>query len=163
MSCDPKKFLHVLAAANEKMDLQVKAHHNQKHQMYRQVSFTLQESIPISYHHQFQEFCPLSALLILPMGLEKKNHPSLLNALTVTPFHTNHMTTFLCHVTTSFDHHVISFLQSTVQNSNGRFTTLVILIVNRLLTNLPRKYLHRSVLSLSILPRGLTLQWCHYF
>ena len=45
------------------------------------------------------------------------------------PFHTNHMTTFLCHVTTSFGHHVISFLQPTVQNSNGRFTTLVILIV----------------------------------
>ena len=45
------------------------------------------------------------------------------------PFHTNHMTTFLCHVTTSFGHHVISFLQPRVQNSNGRFTTLVILIV----------------------------------
>ena len=39
------------------------------------------------------------------------------------------MTTFLCHVTTSFGHHVISFLQPTVQNSNGGFTTLVILIV----------------------------------
>ena len=44
-------------------------------------------------------------------------------------FYTNHMTTFLCHVTTSFGHHVISFLQPTVQNSNGGFTTLVILIV----------------------------------
>ena len=31
-------------------------------------------------------------------------------------FYTNHMTTFLCHVTTSFGHHVISFLQPTVQN-----------------------------------------------
>ena len=49
--------------------------------------------------------------------------------MTVNPFHTNHMTTFLCHVTTSFGNHVISFLQPTVQNSNGRFTTLVILIV----------------------------------
>ena len=39
------------------------------------------------------------------------------------------MTTFLCHMTTSFGHHVISFLQPTVQNSNGGFTTLVILIV----------------------------------
>ena len=48
----------------------------------------------------------------------------------INPFHTNHMTTFLCHVTTSFGHHVISFLQPTVQNSNGRFTTLVILIVS---------------------------------
>ena len=44
-------------------------------------------------------------------------------------FYTNHMTTFLCHVTTSFGHHVISFLQPTVQNSNGGFTTLVILIL----------------------------------
>ena len=69
MSRDPKKFLHLLAAANEKMDLQVKVHHIQKHQIYRQISFTLQEGIPISYHHQFQEFCPLSALLILLMGL----------------------------------------------------------------------------------------------
>ena len=34
-----------------------------------------------------------------------------------------------CHVTTSFGHHVISFLQPTVQNSNGGFTTLVILVV----------------------------------
>ena len=49
--------------------------------------------------------------------------------MTVNPFHTNHMTTFLCHVTTSFGHHAISFLQPTVQNSNSRFTTLVILIV----------------------------------
>ena len=132
MSLDQKKFLHVLAAANEKMDLQVKVRHNQKHQIYRQVSFTLQESITISCHHQFQEFCPLSALLILAMGLfpSQKNHPSLLNAMTVNPFHTNHMTTFLCHVTTSFGHHVISFLQPTVQNSNSKFTTLVILIVS---------------------------------
>ena len=45
-------------------------------------------------------------------------------------FYTNHMTTFLCHVTTSFGHHVISFLQPTVQIFNGGFTTLVILIVN---------------------------------
>ena len=69
MSRDPKKFLHVLAAANEKMDLHVKVYHDQKHQIYRQVSFTLQESIPISHRHQFQEFCQLSALLILLMGL----------------------------------------------------------------------------------------------
>ena len=64
-----KKFLHVLAAANKKMDLHVKVHHNQKHQIYCQVSFTLQESIPISYRHQLQKFCQLSALLILAMGL----------------------------------------------------------------------------------------------
>ena len=51
------------------MDLHVKVHHNQKHQIYRQVSFTFQESIPISYRHQLQEFCQWSALLILPMGL----------------------------------------------------------------------------------------------
>ena len=38
MSRDPKKFLHVLAVANEKMDLHVKVHHNQKHQIYRQVN-----------------------------------------------------------------------------------------------------------------------------
>ena len=108
-----------LQRRTKKMDLQLKVRHNQKHQIYRQVSFTLQESIPISCHHQFQEFCPLSALLILPMGLFPfhKIRPSLLNAMTVNPFHTNHMTTFLCHVTTSFGHHVISFLQPTVQNS----------------------------------------------
>ena len=47
------------------------------------------------------------------------------------------MTTFLCHVTTSFGHHVISFLQPTVQNSNGRFTTLVILIVIKLSSSSP--------------------------
>ena len=50
-------------------------------------------------------------------------------------FYTNHMTTVLCHVTTSFGHHVISFLQPTVQNSNGRFTTLVILIVSKFPSN----------------------------
>ena len=54
----------------------------------------------------------------------------MLNALSANEFYTNHMTTFLCHVTTSFGHHVISFLQPTVQNSNGGFTTLVILIVS---------------------------------
>ena len=37
MSHDPKKFLQVLAAANEKMDLHVKVYHDQ---IYRQVSFT---------------------------------------------------------------------------------------------------------------------------
>ena len=51
-------------------------------------------------------------------------------------FYTNHMTTFLCHVTTSFGYHVISFLQPTVQNSNGGFTTLVILIVKKKVVSL---------------------------
>ena len=55
----------------------------------------------------------------------------MLNATSANEFYTNHMTTFLCHVTTSFGHHVISFLQPTVQNSNGGFTTLVILIVHQ--------------------------------
>ena len=58
-----------------------------------------------------------------------QNLPFLLNAMSANEFYTNHTTTFLCHVTTSFGHHVISFLQPTVQNSNGGFTTLVILIV----------------------------------
>ena len=63
-------------------------------------------------------------------------------------FYTNHMTTFLCHVTTSFGHHVISFLQPTVQNSNGEFPTLVILIVcgvqqiNHYLTITPIVYMY---------------------
>ena len=92
MSHDPKKFLHALAVANEKMDLHMNVHHNQKHQIYRRVLFSLQESIPISYRHQFQEFCQLSALLFFPMGL--LDHPSLLNAMTINPFHTNHMTIF---------------------------------------------------------------------
>ena len=69
MSRDPKKIPPRACSGDRKDDLHVKVHHNQKHQIYRQVSFTLQESIPISYRHQLQEFCQLSALLILPMGL----------------------------------------------------------------------------------------------
>ena len=66
-------------------------------------------------------------------------------------FYTNHMTTFLCHVTTSFGHHVISFLQPTVQNSNFGFTTLVILIVIRMgETKIRRNLLYR--------PRGRGLK-----
>ena len=54
----------------------------------------------------------------------------LLNAMIANALCTNHVTTFLCHVTTSFADHVISFLEPTFKNSNGRFTTLEILIVN---------------------------------
>ena len=36
---------------------------------------------------------------------------------------------FLCHVTTSFVDHVMSFLQPAFQNYNGRFTPMLILIV----------------------------------
>ena len=46
----------------------------------------------------------------------------LLNAMTANTLYTNHATTFLCHVTTSF-------VEPAFKNSNGRFTTLVILIV----------------------------------
>ena len=38
----------------------------------------------------------------------------------------NHVTSFLGHVAASFVDQVISFLQPTFQNSNGRFTTLVL-------------------------------------
>ena len=68
MSCDPKKFLHVLAHKQQWTKRWIWSEAVQ-HQIYRQVPSTLQESIPISYHHQFQECCQLSALLICPMGL----------------------------------------------------------------------------------------------
>ena len=49
--------------------------------------------------------------------------------MTANALYTNHVTTFLCRLTTSFADHAISFLEPTFKNSNGRFTTLVILIV----------------------------------
>ena len=56
----------------------------------------------------------------------------LLNAMAVNVLYTNHVTAFLCHVTTSFAGHMISFLEPAFKISNGRFTTLVILIVNKI-------------------------------
>ena len=53
MSHDPKKFLYVLAAANEKMDLQVKVHHNQKHQIYRQISHESRDKFSAAHSSKF--------------------------------------------------------------------------------------------------------------
>ena len=64
--------------------------------------------------------------------------------MTANALYTNHVTTFLCHMAIFFADHVISFLQPTFKNSNGRFTTLVILIVSTAHTYI-HTYVHPSM------------------
>ena len=60
---------------------------------------------------------------------------------------TSHVIIFLSHVMISFEDHVCSFPQPTFQISNGRFTTLVILIVRLLAQTLPSILIQDRALS----------------